>query len=44
MSNVLNTPQQVAEATRRRVEAAIAVLQFERNSTAHALRAECSRP
>lgn len=43
VSNVLNRPAQVAEATRRRVRAAMAELGFVRNESARQLRAGASR-
>ena len=39
VSNVLNRPEMVAEATRQRVQAAIEELAFVRNASAHQLRA-----
>lgn len=42
VSNVLNRPEIVADATRQRVEAAIAELQFHRNASARHLRAGVS--
>ncbi|WP_246035603.1 LacI family DNA-binding transcriptional regulator [Dictyobacter kobayashii] len=43
VSNVLNRPDRVAEATRLRVQAVIDELGFVRNASAHQLRAGGSR-
>ncbi|MGH8791964.1 MAG: LacI family DNA-binding transcriptional regulator [Stackebrandtia sp.] len=43
VSNVLNAPHRVREATRQRVEAAIAELGYQPNRAARALRAQASR-